>query len=123
VPALAPPPAHSLRGGQLRAALDALDGPTWGRLKAAWRKRQERCRGTLQVNVNGALNRGKRLGPIWLRLIAWGVISEEDARFLAGASPATHPDLTFYDDNGAKLYLEIALGNQVDAVRRQYPQG
>jgi hypothetical protein len=102
-------------GDQLQAALDSLDGPTWQRLKAAWRKREERLYGGSQYLVSGALNKGKRLGAVWLRLIAWGVITEDEARLLAGT--ATSHGTTFYSDAGATFVLSFALGQMVDALR------
>jgi hypothetical protein len=60
---------------------------------------------------------GKRLGPIWLRLISWGVISEEEALLLASQSPRTSPGFNFFGDSGAKFCLSYALGKEVDAVR------
>jgi hypothetical protein len=71
------------------------------------------------LRAEDGLNETKRLGPIWQRLISWGVISEDDARLLAGASPASLPNLTFYSDSGAKSYLRFGLGEQVKAVRKE----
>jgi hypothetical protein len=62
-----------------------------------------------------ALTDAKRLGPIWLRLIAWGVISEDDANLLAGT--ATSLATTFYSDAGAKYVLSLGLSQMVDATR------
>jgi hypothetical protein len=110
-------------GGQLRAALDALDGAAWQRLKAAWRQHGQRRRDPVLWGVAGALNAGKRLGPVWCRLIAWGVISEENARLLAGWSVRTPVgDLTFYDDAGARFVLTHALGLLIEEARKPTPE-
>jgi hypothetical protein len=103
-------------GGQLRAALDALDGAAWGRLKAAWRQHEQRDRDPIQSGVARALNAGKRLGPVWCRLIAWGIISEADARLLA--SQRTASGVTFYDDAGARFVVRFILTAHVQAVRK-----
>jgi hypothetical protein len=109
-------------GDRLDSALESLDSAQWARLKAAWRKSEERRRGGFVMDLGRVLNRGKKLGSIWRRLIAWRVISEADALLLANDAPPGKPDATFYSDSGARLYLSVALGRQVDAVRKQGKQ-
>ena len=109
-------------GDRLASALESLDSAQWARLKAAWRKSEERRRGGFVMDLGRVLNRGKKLGSIWRRLIAWRVISEADALLLANDAPPGKPDATFYSDSGARLYLSVALGRQVNAVRKQGKQ-
>jgi hypothetical protein len=108
-------------GEALEAALGSLDGPTWNRLKAAWRKREERHLGPMSCGMNRAYNAGKRLGPIWQRLIALGVIAEEDARLIAEEPSLTGstncPD--FFGDFGAKFVLSLVLGEAANAARKR----
>jgi hypothetical protein len=59
----------------------------------------------------------KRLGPVWERLITWGVIGEEDALLLASHSPESRPTF-FYSDAGAKFILSILLQNEVERARK-----
>jgi hypothetical protein len=104
-------------GEQLQGALDSLDGPTWQRLKNAWRQRTVRTEGPMQQLVNHVFNQGRRFGSVWERLIAWGVISEEDARLLASQEVGSGRR-TLFDDAGAKICLELALSTQVEVVRQ-----
>jgi hypothetical protein len=103
-------------GEALKAALRSLDGPTWDRLKAAWRKHTEREGGPFATGMARALIHGKRLGPIWQRLIAWGVISEADAYFLATEPSRMGGEFSdFFADSGAKFVLACALTNMLQA--------
>src|SRR5262245_22701745 len=104
-------------GPQLAAALDSLDARQWQAMKAAWRKREEREHGPWSMTLDRVLTQDKRLGAVWLRLIAWGVISEEDALLLASA--ATSGGTTFSSNAGAKFCLAHALSCQVEATRRE----
>jgi hypothetical protein len=85
-------------------------------MKAAWRQRTQRRDGAMTSCIAEVLKADKRLGPIWRRLIAWGVISEEEARLLAAS--ATRRGTTFYDDRGARFVLGLALGQLIEATAR-----
>jgi hypothetical protein len=86
-------------------------------MKNAWRQHQQRTGGYMARLIGQVFCQGERLGSVWERLISWEVITEEDAGLLA--SQVTRSGRTFFDDTGAKLCLSLALGAQVEAVKRQ----
>ena len=100
-------------GDRLDSALESLDSAQWARLKAAWRKSEERRRGGFVMDLGRVLNRGKKLGSIWRRLIAWRVISEADALLLANDAPPGKPDATFYSDSINDLPLLEAVATPI----------
>jgi hypothetical protein len=104
-------------GDALQAALDSLHPAEWKRMKAAWRRRESASSGAFASGIGAALNELKRLGSVWCRLISWGVISEEDARLLAGGFPGE--PYRFYDDAGAKFHLSCLLNGEVERRRRE----
>jgi hypothetical protein len=107
-------------GEQLKPALDSLDAPAWQRLKAAWRQDQCRRFGSKKVFIDEVLQHAERLGFIWERLIAWGVISEADAHLLASQPLGNGaPVKNLFGDDGACMMLSVALGNMVSGLRRQ----
>jgi hypothetical protein len=103
-------------GGALGAALDSLDGAAWERMKAAWRKRREKASGPWATMIDGICKEGKRLGPVWERLISWGVIGEAEAHELA--SVTTSSGYNFYGDSGAKFYLATMFGEQLERLEK-----
>jgi hypothetical protein len=108
-------------GEQLKPALESLDGPAWERLKAAWRQNQCRRFGESKGGFLNALFQDlRRFGPIWERLIAWGVISETDAHLLASQPLGDGAPLkNLFGDDGACVVLKAALGCMIDDLRRQ----
>jgi hypothetical protein len=104
-------------GDDLQTALDSLDSAEWARMRAAWRKREERSGGGRAIAFNRDSNDYRFLGRIWRKLIAWGVISEENARLLAEGDRRNL--LRFYCDAGARYVLSLALENMVQECQRE----
>jgi hypothetical protein len=106
-------------GEQLQAALESLDGPSWQRMKNAARQQTARRCGPAARMLEGLWRRDQRLGPVWQRLIAWGVISEDDARLLASDIPQNSPAGFGFTNVWAKLVLSVVLGHEVDKLRKK----
>jgi hypothetical protein len=106
-------------GDQLQAALDALDTEQYQRLKAAWRKHQEREYGSRAWACGRAYSSNRQLGPIWQRLITWGVLTEGDAHALASQTLPGSSNPLHYSDSGAKCVLMDLFRQAAADVRRQ----
>jgi hypothetical protein len=106
-------------GEQLQAALESLDGPGWRRMKNAARQQTARRFGPAARMLEGLWRHGKRPGPVWRRLIAWGVLSEDDARLLASDIPRNSPAGFGFTDAWAKHVLSVFLGQRADELREK----
>src|SRR5262245_26713467 len=108
-------------GEQLQAALDSLDARTWRRMKDAWRQRSFHRHGPMARFIEWQWCQGqKRFGAVWDRLLAWGVVSEEEAHLLASQPLGDTKTLkNLYGDVGACALLRLALGQMLDSLRRE----
>ena len=101
-----------VRGPMLDHALEELDADQWSKLKNAWRQ-HEYQRNQSRIYTRG-FNTAKKLGWLWQRVIAMGLITEEDALALAGESEKW----PFYDDAGCEFVIRHSLGMAAERAKK-----
>lgn len=99
-------------GPMLDHALEELDADQWSKLKNAWRQ-HEYQRNQSRIYTRG-FNTAKKLGWLWQRVIAMGLITEEDALALAGESEKW----PFYDDAGCEFVIRHSLGMAAERAKK-----
>jgi hypothetical protein len=81
-------------GDNLQTALEGLSEEAWKRMKAAFRKR-ESVRGRMDYFTSLAFK--KELGFLWRRVIAMGLVAEEDAKIICQTQEVgSDPDCRFF---------------------------
>jgi hypothetical protein len=107
-------------GEQLQAALDSLDGRAWRRLKDAWRQHGHRRYGRATHIIERECQAEKRFGTVWRRLMAWDVVTEEEAHLLASQPLGNVKSIkNLYGDVGACEVLRASLAPTLDRLGRQ----
>ena len=105
-------------GEQLQPALASLDSAQWARMKAAWRNHKKRRKDGEHYSDLWA-TRKKRLGPLWRRCIALGLVSEADA--IAMAQNMDDGGYTAggiaWGDAGCRLTISLATAQMAAACR------
>lgn len=101
-------------GDALNPALDSLDSEQWARMKAAWRNHKARRKRAQHYSDIWA-TRQQRLGGLWRRCIALGLVSEEDARTLAESLADT--PMSGWGDAGCRFCMNVATGRAAETER------
>lgn len=105
-------------GDQLQPVLESLDSAQWERMKVAWRNHKKRRKDSEWFSAAWATRR-KRLGPLWRRCIALGVVSEASAIAMAQNMDNAGYEALAWSDAGCRLCMSIATGQAADACREE----
>jgi hypothetical protein len=93
----------------------AIPSADWAALKNAWRQREKRAHPYGPEMGHGEMwHKLKRLGPLWERLIAMRLVTEEDALVLAEGGGKW----TMYSDSGAVATFSILTSQAADQQRK-----